>query len=184
MKRTREQADAERQLVQYLSPEQLDALDKIKIGDFNAHYAIVLQSFAHKQNASEAEFRHYYAETLRIINERLDAMPPDVASRIVILMRPAKLTKPLTHYAFNNWMVQNDEEYVTEKCFENFDITQLQCATSRMATGDGVYVCPILVDNPKARMGNNIQETLRPFPLSHSACYTCRVTGMTCKSLS
>ncbi len=78
----------------------------------------------------------------------------------------------------------NDEEYVTEKCFENYDITQLQCSTSRMATGEGVYVCPILVDNPKARMGNNIEETLRPFPLSHPACYTCRVTGMTCKSLS
>ena len=78
----------------------------------------------------------------------------------------------------------SDEERVTEKCFENFDITQLQCSTSRMATGEGVYVCPILVDNPKARMGNTIQETLRPFALSHSACYTCRVTGMTCKSSS
>ncbi|MBT5550787.1 MAG: radical SAM protein [Nitrospina sp.] len=78
----------------------------------------------------------------------------------------------------------NDEERVTEKCFENFDITQLQCSTSRMATGDGVYVCPILVDNPKARMGNTIEETLRPFPLAHPACYTCRVTGMTCKSSS
>jgi molybdenum cofactor biosynthesis enzyme MoaA len=76
----------------------------------------------------------------------------------------------------------NDEERVTQACFENFDITQLQCATSRMATGEGVYVCPILVDNPKARMGSNIEETLRPFPLSHPACYTCRVTGMTCKS--
>lgn len=75
-----------------------------------------------------------------------------------------------------------DEERVTEACFENFDITQLQCATSRMATGEGVYVCPILVDNPMARMGNTIEETLRPFPLSHPACYTCRVTGMTCKS--
>ncbi|MBT5869562.1 MAG: radical SAM protein [Nitrospinaceae bacterium] len=76
----------------------------------------------------------------------------------------------------------NDDERVTEKCFENYDVTQLQCSTSRMATGEGVYVCPILVDNPKARMGNTIQETLRPFPLTHSACYTCRVTGMTCKS--
>ncbi len=76
----------------------------------------------------------------------------------------------------------NEEERVTQACFENFDITQLQCATSRMATGEGVYVCPILVDNPKARMGNTIEETLRPFPLSHPACYTCRVTGMTCKS--
>ncbi|MEK9629338.1 MAG: radical SAM protein [Nitrospinota bacterium] len=76
----------------------------------------------------------------------------------------------------------SQDEFVTEKCFENFDITQLQCASSRMATGDGVYVCPILVDNPAARMGDAIGQTLRPFPLAHSACYTCRVTGMTCKS--
>jgi len=78
----------------------------------------------------------------------------------------------------------SEEEFVTEKCFENFDITQLQCATSRMATGEGVYVCPILVDNPNARMGNSIGQTMRPFPLAHSACYTCRITGMTCKSPS
>ena len=76
------------------------------------------------------------------------------------------------------------EEFVTAECFENFDITQLQCATSRMATGEGVYVCPILVDNPKARMGDSISQTMRPFPLAHSACYTCRITGMTCKSPS
>lgn len=76
----------------------------------------------------------------------------------------------------------SNDEFVTEKCFEDFDITQLQCAASRMATGEGVYVCPILVDNPAARMGDTISQTIRPFPLAHSACYTCRVTGMTCKS--
>lgn len=75
-----------------------------------------------------------------------------------------------------------EDERVTEKCFENYDITSLQCATSRMATGKGVYVCPILVDHEPARMGQSIKETLRPFPLAHSACYTCRITGMTCKS--
>ena len=75
-----------------------------------------------------------------------------------------------------------DHEHVTEKCFENYDITNLQCSTSRMATKTGVYVCPILVDNDKAKMGDTIEETLRPFPLAHSACYTCRITGMTCKS--
>jgi AdoMet-dependent heme synthase len=78
----------------------------------------------------------------------------------------------------------SQDEYVTEKCFEDFNITELQCATSRMATGEGVYVCPILVDNPAARMGDTLADTLRPFPLSHSACYTCRVSGMTCKSTS
>ncbi|PIQ97887.1 MAG: radical SAM protein [Nitrospinae bacterium CG11_big_fil_rev_8_21_14_0_20_56_8] len=75
-----------------------------------------------------------------------------------------------------------EEERVTEKCFENFPITNLQCASSRMATSKGVFVCPILVDEDRARMGETLKETLRPFPLAHSACYTCRVSGMSCKS--
>jgi len=76
----------------------------------------------------------------------------------------------------------NEDERVTEKCFENYDIRNLQCASSRMATGKGVYVCPILVDEDSARMGRTLKETTHSFPLAHPACYTCRVTGMTCKS--
>ncbi len=73
-------------------------------------------------------------------------------------------------------------ERVTEKCFENFAITNLQCSSSRMVTAKGVYVCPILIEEDQARMGDTVEETLRPFPLYHSACYTCRVSGMSCKS--
>ena len=76
----------------------------------------------------------------------------------------------------------SEDEYVTEKCFENYDTANLQCASCRMATSTGVYVCPILVDEPIGLMGETLQETLRPFSLAHSACYTCRVTGMTCKN--
>lgn len=75
-----------------------------------------------------------------------------------------------------------EDERVTEKCFESYDITSLQCASSRMITSKGVYVCPILVDHEPARMGLTIEETLHPHPLAHPACYTCRVTGMTCKN--
>ncbi|MFQ5449460.1 MAG: radical SAM protein [Nitrospinaceae bacterium] len=81
-----------------------------------------------------------------------------------------------------NLRCYGEDEHVTEKCFESYDITHLQCSSSRMATGKGVYVCPILVDHEEARMGDSLKDTLRPFPLVHSACYTCRVTGMTCKS--
>lgn len=81
-----------------------------------------------------------------------------------------------------NFRAYEEGERVTEKCFENYDIANLQCASSRMATGKGVYVCPILVEHDSARMGQSIKDTLKPHPLSHSACYTCRVTGMTCKS--
>tara|TARA_B100000686_G_C16803446_1_gene988038 strand:- start:471 stop:1370 length:900 start_codon:yes stop_codon:yes gene_type:complete len=74
----------------------------------------------------------------------------------------------------------NENEYVTKECFKDYDISNLQCTSCRMVTATGVYVCPILVDEPSGRMGDKLDETLHPFPLSHSACYTCRVTGMTC----
>ncbi len=73
-------------------------------------------------------------------------------------------------------------ERVTEKCFEDFPITNLQCSSSRMVTAKGVYVCPILIEEDQARMGDTVEETLRPVPLDQSACYTCRVSGMSCKS--
>lgn len=76
----------------------------------------------------------------------------------------------------------NEGERVTEKCFESYDVANLQCSSSRMATGKGIYVCPILVEHEEARMGDALKDTLHSFPLTHSACYTCRVTGMTCKS--
>jgi MoaA/NifB/PqqE/SkfB family radical SAM enzyme len=56
----------------------------------------------------------------------------------------------------------------------------LACATGRMATARGVWVCPILLDSPDARMGATLGDTLRPFALAHSACYTCHVQGLSC----
>jgi len=58
----------------------------------------------------------------------------------------------------------------------------LQCSSSRMVTTKGVYVCPILIDRDDAIMGRTLEETLRPFTLSHAACYTCQATGMTCRT--
>jgi MoaA/NifB/PqqE/SkfB family radical SAM enzyme len=63
---------------------------------------------------------------------------------------------------------------------EGYDPGLLQCTSGRMVTDRGVHVCPILIDEPAARMGGTLAETLRPFPLAHGACHTCFVTGMTC----
>ena len=52
----------------------------------------------------------------------------------------------------------------------------------RMVTARGVYVCPILIDLPSARMGATLAETLRPFPLSTGACFTCHEYGVTCRT--
>ncbi|HVR43782.1 MAG TPA: radical SAM protein [Thermoanaerobaculia bacterium] len=62
------------------------------------------------------------------------------------------------------------------------DASVLQCSTCRMATSKGVYVCPILIETPEARMGASIAETLRPFELKHGACWTCWVDGVSCRT--
>jgi len=62
------------------------------------------------------------------------------------------------------------------------DLLKLQCTSSRMVTHEGAYVCPILVNDPGARMGDDIQSTLVPFRLDRGACYTCYEFGVTCRT--
>jgi MoaA/NifB/PqqE/SkfB family radical SAM enzyme len=62
------------------------------------------------------------------------------------------------------------------------DIAKLQCTTSRIVTHEGVWVCPILVNEPRARMGNEIDESLRSISLDHRACFTCHAFGVTCRT--
>ncbi len=65
---------------------------------------------------------------------------------------------------------------------EEADAAALQCASGRMVTAEGVFVCPILIDSPEARMGATLAETLRPFPLRHRACHTCHAQGLNCRT--
>ena len=58
----------------------------------------------------------------------------------------------------------------------------LQCSSCRMVTDQGVWVCPILVNEPAARMGAALADTLGGFDLTHSACWTCHVYGVSCKT--
>ncbi|MEE8277811.1 MAG: radical SAM protein [Thermoanaerobaculia bacterium] len=58
----------------------------------------------------------------------------------------------------------------------------LQCSSCRMVTDQGVWVCPILVNEPSGRMGERIADTLDEFPLTHSACWTCHSYGVSCKT--
>ena len=58
----------------------------------------------------------------------------------------------------------------------------LQCSACRMVTDQGVWVCPILVNEPSAKMGETLADALGPFPLQHAACWTCHVYGVSCKT--
>ena len=58
----------------------------------------------------------------------------------------------------------------------------LQCSSCRMVTSKGVYVCPILIDFPGARMAGTLAEALGPFSLSYAACFTCHEQGLSCRT--
>lgn len=62
------------------------------------------------------------------------------------------------------------------------ELDALQCSSSRMVTARGVYVCPILLDDPSARMADTLAASLRPFALAYSACHTCHVDGLSCRT--
>lgn len=75
-------------------------------------------------------------------------------------------------------------EYVTNEMLEDFDIKNLICSNSRIATSKGVYVCPILVDSPDANLGETIEEASGGYKLKHQACYTCYLFGSICTNYS
>ena len=61
-------------------------------------------------------------------------------------------------------------------------LERLQCSSGRMVTDQGVWVCPILVNEPEARMGPTLAESLGSYPLRPAACWTCHVEGATCRT--
>jgi AdoMet-dependent heme synthase len=77
-----------------------------------------------------------------------------------------------------------DDERVTPEMMEGFDEGQLICHHSRVVTDRGVFVCPILIEAPDARLGQTLEESLRPFALRHQACHTCWQYGSICSNAS
>ncbi len=74
------------------------------------------------------------------------------------------------------------EARVTHAMMKDFDQTRLVCSSARLVTDQGVWVCPILLDHPEARMGDSLAETVRDYPLRHAACHTCWRFGAICSN--
>jgi sulfatase maturation enzyme AslB (radical SAM superfamily) len=73
---------------------------------------------------------------------------------------------------------------ISLEMMDGFDASQLICNHSRVVTDRGIYVCPILLDAPDARLGETLEAAAVDFPLSHGACYTCYQYGAICTNPS
>jgi MoaA/NifB/PqqE/SkfB family radical SAM enzyme len=75
-------------------------------------------------------------------------------------------------------------EYVSEEMMNGFEKEQLLCSNSRLVTSKGVYVCPILIESEDAKVGDDLNESMKPYELKHQACYTCYLYGAICSNFS
>ena len=78
----------------------------------------------------------------------------------------------------------SEEERVTPEMMAGYDANLLVCSHSRIVTDRGVYVCPILIEAPDARLGESLTDSLRPFAIQHQACHTCYQYGALCANAS
>jgi AdoMet-dependent heme synthase len=76
------------------------------------------------------------------------------------------------------------EEHVAPEMMIGFDKGQLICNHSRIVTDQGVFVCPILIEAPDARLGATLHEALSAYRLRHQACFTCYQYGAICANPS
>jgi sulfatase maturation enzyme AslB (radical SAM superfamily) len=74
----------------------------------------------------------------------------------------------------------DESERVSVEMMDGFDTSQLICEHSRIVTDRGVYVCPILIESPEARLGDTLTDALGPYSIKHGACLTCYQYGAIC----
>lgn len=76
------------------------------------------------------------------------------------------------------------ETLLTEEMLRGFDRDLLMCSNSRIVTSLGVWVCPLLVEEPDARLGNSMDAMLPDYELRHRTCHTCYQYGTFCQNVS
>ncbi|MFT6142208.1 MAG: MoaA/NifB/PqqE/SkfB family radical SAM enzyme [Myxococcota bacterium] len=83
---------------------------------------------------------------------------------------------------------QRGRSYETWETLTSHDLEEpeaalrLQCGTSRTVTSQGVFPCPILINEPGRLMEGDLADTLEKNRVDHQACHTCWVEGFSCST--
>jgi len=128
---------------------------------------VITVTEVHDENGSVAGRQRFFdlLENLGIAKPRLKILP--------VFQIGAEASRG---GAYDSWQKLRRGEVAED------ELDHLQCSSCRMVTDQGVWVCPILVNEPGGRMGERLSDTLDAFPLELPACWTCHVYGVSCRT--
>lgn len=134
---------------------------------------------------------HYGLNPVITVTEVQPSMGmPEARTRFMQFVRSLGLDKPRLKYLTPFLIgreVRRSRGYSAAELLHEGDLQpgeahKLQCGSCRMVTDDGVYPCPLLINTPSARLGNTLTASLKPIRLAWHPCYTCHVSGVTCRT--
>ncbi len=64
-------------------------------------------------------------------------------------------------------------KHVTFEDIKNFDMEILDCKNSRVVTINGIYSCPALVNDPRGKLGETLQDSSCNVYLETQTCFDC-----------
>jgi pyruvate-formate lyase-activating enzyme len=121
-----------------------------------------------------------------------DAEEQEILPGLVRILREAGYDRPrikiLSALPLGRELVRlpsaHEEPWVTEEMMRGFDLDLLMCSNSRIVTDRGVWVCPLLVEKPDARLGDHLEDAASGYELAHRACYSCYQYGTFCSNVN
>ncbi|TNE92872.1 MAG: radical SAM protein [Deltaproteobacteria bacterium] len=79
--------------------------------------------------------------------------------------------------AYEPWEVLAAEDLAAEDA-----AVRLMCGTGRTVTSEGVFPCPILINEPAYKLGSALGEAMGAAPVDHPACATCWQESFSCST--
>ncbi|MCO4746575.1 MAG: radical SAM protein [Proteobacteria bacterium] len=79
--------------------------------------------------------------------------------------------------SYEPWEVLAAEDLAVEDA-----AVRLMCGTGRTVTSEGVFPCPILINEPAFRMGDSLEQARGSAPVDHPACSTCWQESFSCST--
>ena len=110
----------------------------------------------------ESSLKNGFFELLSTLNFEAD----DINVKIIPPVKAGEYAK--------NFQAYDENEFVTQEELEKVDSSKFDCANSRVISENGVYVCPMLVNDPRGKVGNTLADSSKRFFLEPNICYTCQ----------